>query len=73
MKTYLMVWFSSEGARPSDVMQRLMGLGFKPMKGNYDFLYEWGSIPKVEEIINLGDEVQLTLKKMNVLFKLETI
>ncbi len=27
MKTYLLVWFSSEGANPSEISRRLMSLG----------------------------------------------
>ena len=41
MKTYLMVWFNSEGAKPQDVVNRLQGIGFKPMRGPYDHVYEW--------------------------------
>lgn len=72
MKTYLVIWFSSEGARPTEVMQRLTSLGFRAVKGNYDFAYDWNGLPNVEEIMALGDKVQLTLKGLNVLFKLET-
>ncbi len=74
MKSYLIVWFNSEGARPSEVNQRLMSLGFKPVQGTHDYVYEWGrKNVDVEEILRFGDKVRMTLQGMNVLFKLETI
>ncbi len=73
MKSYLIVWFNSEGAKPSEINQRLMSLGFKPMQGTHDYLYEWGQNVNVEEILHFGDKVQVTLQGLNVMFKLETI
>ncbi|MCX9015181.1 MAG: hypothetical protein OIN89_10420 [Candidatus Methanoperedens sp.] len=73
MKSYLIIWFSSEGGKPSEINRRLMSLGFKPMQGSHDFVYEWGKNVDVDEILNFGDKVQMTLKDLNVMFKLETI
>lgn len=73
MKTYLVVWFSSESASPMDVTQRLLSLGFKPVKGNYDYVYEWDRKADVEELVRFADKVRLTLQGMNVLFRLETV
>lgn len=73
MKSYLIVWFSSEGGKPSEINQRLMSLGFKPMQGTHDFVYEWGKKVDVEEILRFGDKVQMTLQGLDVMFKLETI
>ncbi|MDF1557044.1 MAG: hypothetical protein P1P80_02500 [ANME-2 cluster archaeon] len=73
MKSYLIVWFNSEGSRPSEVNQRLMSLGFKPIQGAYDYVYEWDSNTDVDEILNFGDRIQVTLKGMDVMFKIETI
>jgi hypothetical protein len=73
MKTYLIIWFNSEGARPSEVNQRLMSLGFKPMQGAYDYVIEWDSSTDVDDILRFGDRIQMTLKHLNVLFKIETI
>ncbi|MEE8182728.1 MAG: hypothetical protein V3T94_01090 [Thermoplasmata archaeon] len=69
MITYLTVTFNSDGARPSEVAQRLHSLGFIPTTGNYDFMYEWG----VEEALDLADQVHLTLKGMMVSYKIETV
>lgn len=41
-KTYLTLWFSSEGANPTSVVMRLQEIGFKPTKGKHDFVYDWG-------------------------------
>ncbi len=73
MKSYLIVWFNSEGGKPSEINQRLMSLGFKALKGTHDFVYEWGKNADVEEILRFGDKVKMTLQGLNVMFKLETI
>lgn len=72
-KTYLTVWFSSEGANPEEVTARLMSMGFKVIKGKYDYVFSWQGTPSEEEILGIGNKVRLTLKGMNVLFKMETI
>ena len=73
MITYLTVTFNSDGAKPSDVVQRLQSLGFVPTTGNYDFMYEWGGNAGVEEAVDLADQIHLTLKGTNVLYKVETV
>lgn len=73
MKTYLMIFFNSEGARPSEVTSRLLSLGFKPTTGNYDYVYDWGNKKDVKEVIKFGDRIHETLKGYQVLFKMETI
>jgi len=74
MKTYLTITFSTEGERPSEVSSRLQGIGFKPMTGNYDFVYIWPKKSvRPDEALTLADLVQATLKGMKVLFKTETV
>jgi hypothetical protein len=73
MKTYLIVWFNSEGSKPSDVSERLLSMGFRPMEGEYDYIYNWDSHADIHDIIKIGDQVQNTLKGSGALFKLETI
>lgn len=72
MKTYLSVWFNSNGNTPSEITKKLEKLGFKPMRGNYDYYYEWGINPGVNDVLSLGDNIQKTLKGANLHFKLET-
>ena len=73
MDTYLTVWFSSEGVAPMELTRRLNGLGFKEMRGNYDYVYNWSQKPPVEEILRLGDAVQKALKGTKAAFKMETV
>ncbi len=73
MKTYLKVTFSSEGARPSEIVERLQGLGFKPITGPYDFVYEWDNTATVEDAVWFADKIYETLKGMGALFQIETI
>jgi len=68
-----MVWFNSEGGRPSEITQRLMSMGFEPIQGAYDYVYEWDNSVEVDEILRFGDRVQMTLLGLGVLFKLETL
>jgi hypothetical protein len=73
LKTYLMIWFNSEGAKPQKVVERLEGMGFKPMRGPYDHVYEWTNEVDLDKILQLGDTVHKTLKGLKVLYKLETV
>ncbi len=73
MKSYLIVWFNSEGGMPSEITQRLMSMGFKAIQGEYDYVYEWGDSVNTDDILQIGDKVQHTLKGLNVMFKIESI
>jgi len=73
MKTYLTVWFSSEGAEPSVVAQKLQSMGFKPMKGHYDHVYDWNREATLDDVLQLCNNVHQTLKGLKVLYKIETI
>ena len=72
MKTYLALWFSSEGAGPVEVVDRLRSLGFKALRGYQDQVYEWGRRVELDDILQLTDKVHHTLKGLNVLYKIET-
>ncbi len=72
MKTYLTIWFYSEGASPRQVVERLRSLGFKPLRGYHDHVYDWGKRAKLEDILQLANSVHETLKGLKVLYKLET-
>lgn len=73
MKTYLLIWFSSEGVRPSEVNRRLMSLGFELTQGSYDFEYQWNGSASLDQVLGLGDKVYLSLQGTGVMFKLETM
>ena len=72
MKTYLTITFDSEGSKPSEVVERLAMLGFKPAQGNYDFVYDWDKNATLEDTIYFADKVHEVLKGMGVLFSTET-
>jgi hypothetical protein len=72
MKTYLTVMFSTEGSLPSEVVDRLQMIGFRPYTGNYDFVYEWDKNANLEDTIYFADKVHEVLKDMGVLFSTET-
>jgi hypothetical protein len=73
VKTYLSIWFNSNGEKPSEVTRKLSDVGFKALRGNFDYEYSWGHSASVDEILTMGDKVQKMLKNCNVLFKLETV
>lgn len=73
LKTYLTVWFSSEGATPIEVVERILAMGFKPIKGHYDHVYDWAKEPSLEEVLELANKLHETLKGMKVTYKLETV
>ena len=74
MKTYLKILFNSEGDSPSEIKDLLLNMGFKATKGNYDFVYEWGTESKeVDELVWFADKVHSSLKNSKVFFDIETI
>ena len=73
METYLRVTFHSEGAKPSEIADRLVGFGFVPTQGNYDFVYDWNSDGSTDQILDLGDEVSRLLRGYRVLYEIETV
>jgi hypothetical protein len=74
MKTYLQVFFHSEGAVPSEVKTQLMNMGFKATKGNYDFVFDWGKDKAdVNDLVFFADKVHTALKGCSVYFHIETI
>jgi len=72
MKTYLTIWFCSEGGSPLEVVQRLRSLGFEPLKGYHDHVYDWKRKAELMEILELANKVHETLKGLKVIYKLET-
>ena len=74
MKTYLTLWFNSEGSSPSEIKNQLMNLGFQAAKGNYDFVYVWDKKEvTLEEMVWFADKVHAALKNHKVSFSIESI
>lgn len=74
MKTYLQIMFDSEGASPSEVKTQLMNMGFQAAKGNYDFVFDWGTDhADIDELVFFADKVHSALKHLKVHFSIETV
>jgi hypothetical protein len=73
MKSYLVIFVDSEGARPTQIRDRMQNLGFEPIPGYYDFEYEWGKNATTTDALGLADQVHETLEGMKVYFKIETM
>lgn len=72
VKTYLTIWFSSEGSGPVDIVERLRSLGFEPLKGYHDHVYDWKRSVDLGDILQFTDKIHHTLKGLEVLYKIET-
>ena len=75
--TRVSVWFYSEGASPSQVINKLLELGFKPVRGAYDFVYEHDDEDMTEAnlssaIVEISNALHKTLSGFKVLFNLDT-
>jgi hypothetical protein len=71
------VWFNSEGASPSQVISKLLELGFKPVRGAYDFVYEHTDEEMDESdlggaIIEISNALHKTLTGFKVFYNLDT-
>ena len=73
METYLRVTFDSEGAKPSEVADRLRSFGFVPTQGNYDFVYDWNGTATRDQLLDLSDEITRLLRGYRVLFEIENV
>jgi hypothetical protein len=73
MRTYLTLWFNSNGESPSKIVEKITGLGFKAMAGNYDLEYIWESNPSTDDILRLGNLVQEKLGGTKTLFSMDTL
>ena len=75
--TRVSVWFYSEGASPSQVISKLTALGFKPVRGAHDFVYEHDEDDMTEadlgnSIIEISNALHKTLSGFKVLYNLDT-
>jgi hypothetical protein len=73
VETYLRVTFHSEGAKPTEVADKLREFGFAPTQGNYDFVYDWNGSANRDQLLDLCDEVSRLLRGYQVLYEIETV
>jgi hypothetical protein len=75
--TRVSVWFYSEGAAPAQVISKLLELGFKPIRGAFDFVYEHSDEDMSESdlgsaIIEISNALHKALSGFKVLYNLDT-
>jgi hypothetical protein len=73
METYLRVTFDSEGAKPSEIADRLHSAGFQPTQGNYDFVYDWQGPASRDQVLDLSDEITRLLRGYRLRLEIETV
>ena len=73
MKTYLKVLFASDGGKPSAIGAALRNLGFEPVHGPHDFVYNWPQAAAVADTLHFGDRIHAELQGLGCLFEMETI
>ena len=71
-KTYLVMYFGTEGINPTETAKRLETIGFKTEFGPYDFVFDWKKQPTKSEVLSLGDKVANSLKDSGAVFNLDT-
>jgi hypothetical protein len=71
MRTYVKLYFSSEGAGPLDLVEQMQGIGFRAEVGEYDFSVEWktpeqyGTVVRRMHSLLAGSRVRYTLMTKN--------
>lgn len=74
MKTYLKVIFNSEGEKTTSITDRLMSMGFEPLEGKNDYVYNWNnSNGAIKDAVKMADRIHSTLGGCRVYFSLETV
>lgn len=72
-KTYLVMYFGTQGVKASDVAKKVETLGFQSAFGSVDFIYDWkDKKPAKEDVLSLGDKVAKALEKSGAVFNLDT-
>lgn len=73
METYIDLYLNVDGAKASEIQQKLRELGVKPAVGNHDFMYDWKGVADATDIIAFADKVQEHLKGTKVILKFHTV
>ena len=72
-KTYLILHFGTQGAKPTELAAKLGTLGFNAEFGAIDFIYNWGEEqPSKEQVLGLADKVAETLNGSGSVFNIDT-
>lgn len=72
-RTYLVIYFGTIGAKPTDIAKKLDALGFEAAFGSVDFVFDWkNKKPTKDEVLILGDKVVKALQGTGAVFNLDT-
>ena len=71
-RTYLIMYFGTDGIKTSDIARKLEALGFETMFSSVDFIYSWKDKPTKAEVLALGDRVVVALQGSGAVFNLDT-
>lgn len=72
-RTYLIMYFGTQGAKTSETAKKVEALGFKTLFGSVDFVYDWKEgMPTKEEVLALGDKLAKVLQGSGAVFNLDT-
>ncbi len=72
-RTYLILYFGTKDAKPSEVAKNLTNIGFESNIGSVDFVYQWGEEqPTKEQILELADRILEVLKDTGSMFNIDT-
>jgi hypothetical protein len=75
--TYMEVNLSSGGVTPKELTETLKRLGWKPIYGRYDYVYEWGTKwgtkdHNIHEYFDHLNETHKSLRNCKVNYSLKT-
>ena len=71
-KTYLVMYFSTNDGKISDMIKKVESTGFTTELGPVDFVYKWEGKPTKEDILKLADKVAEALKGTGAIFNIDT-
>jgi len=72
-RTYLVMYFGSNGKAVSEIVKEVESLGFEAALGPADFLYDWkNKAPTKQDVFALADKLTKVLKGSGVIFNIET-
>lgn len=72
-RTYLVMYFGTNGIRASEIAKKLEAIGFETRFGSVDFVYDWkDKKPSKEDVLVLGDKLIAALDGSGAVFNLDT-
>lgn len=70
MKTYVDIYFNSEGPSPKDIVENMRRIGLEPVRGPHDFIFEWNDD---DEFLAKVGEIHKVLQGLNVIYRFHTV